>query len=243
MFLFRRSFLFAVGTGAFTIVLPRIANAQPPAAELLARLAVFADNFEKMKTRANFVVSGKLDEVASDGQSKNTKEMTAEAKSDGAKLHFTIMRYFEDGQDKTAEAQKKEADKKAENKPQPASRPQGRMPFHAGEQPRYNFDQIEVDPNDPTRVRIAFVPKIKEDDTIEGSAWVDSQSGNLLSAGFKLCKPPTAVDYVNVQMTFAANTSLGPALSKIDVEAAGGILFVRKHFRGSANLSNITITP
>lgn len=197
-----------------------------------------------MKTHASFVIAGKLEELASDGSAKNAKEMTARVTADGTRLHLDVLRYVEDGQDKTIEAQQKSKEKEAEKKPETGPKKRDvRMPFHAGEQPRYWFDQIETDPTDPTRVRIAFVPKIKEDDTIEGSAWVDTQAGTVLSAGFKLSKPPTAVDYVNVQIAFGASTSLGPAISKIDIEGAGGILFVRKHFRGSATLTNHTIVP
>ena len=96
---------------------------------------------------------------------------------------------------------------------------------------------------DPTRVQIAFVPKIRERDTIEGTAWVDTKSGTVLSTGFKLPKPPSAMDYVHVQMVFGASTPLGPSISKVEVEAAGGILFVRRHLRGSATLTNHVLVP
>jgi hypothetical protein len=244
MKLLRRSVLFAFGSAAVAFAFPRRAFAQPPEADLMSRLAQHAAHFETMKTHASFTIAGKLEEVGADGAPKNAKEMTAQVTADGTKLHFDVLRYVEDGQDKTAEAQQKAKEKAAEKKPESNEKKRDvRMPFHTGEQPRYVFDQVEVDANDPTRVRISFVPKIKEDDTIEGSAWVDTQSGTVLSAGFKLSKPPTAIDYVNVQLSFGANTSLGPAISRIDIEGAGGILFVRKHFRGTATLSNHTIVP
>jgi len=243
MTLSRRAVLIAAAAGALAFGTPRRAFAQAPDTTLMSRLAQHAANFETMKTHASFLIAGKLDDLASDGTSKSSKEMSARVTADGTTLHFDVLRYVEDGQDKTVEAQDKAKDKAAKPPDPNKKKRDVRMPFHAGEQPRYVFDQVEVDATDATRVRITFVPKIKEEDTIEGSAWVDTQTGTVLSAGFKLSKPPTAIDYVNFQIAFGASTSLGPAISKIDIEGAGGILFVRKHFRGSATLTNHSIVP
>ena len=117
------------------------------------------------------------------------------------------------------------------------------FPVLIEEQPRYVFDLVEVDRVDPSRVRIAFAPKVKEDDTIEGSAWVDTKTGTLLSAGFKLSKTSMFIDHVNVTVEFGAPTALGPAPSRVVVDGEGGVLFFRKHFRGSATISQYRITP
>ena len=68
------------------------------------------------------------------------------------------------------------------------------MPIRTDEQSRYVFDQTEVDPKDSSHVRITFVPKEPADDTVEGSAWVDSVTGAPISAGFKLSKTPIFVE-------------------------------------------------
>lgn len=244
MRLSRRGVLIATAGGALSFAIPRIARATTPAPDLMLKLAVHAANFETMKTHASFLIAGKLDELDGNGAAKSTREATGQVTADGTKLHFAVLRYLEDGQDMTADAQAKA--KAADQKPASPGAPKRRdfrMPFHTGEQPRYYFDQISVDGANPTRVQIAFVPKIREDDTVEGSAWVDTVAGTVLSTGFKLTKPPSAIDYVHAQLTFGANTSLGPMISKIDVELAGGFLFVRKHLRGTATLTNHSIVP
>jgi hypothetical protein len=117
------------------------------------------------------------------------------------------------------------------------------MPFHASEQARYDFDVVETDVADPSRVRIAFTPKVTADDTVEGSAWVDTKTGTVVSAGFKLSKPPTFVDYVHITVEFGAPTKLGPAISHVSLSGKGGFLFFRKEFRANATLSGYAITP
>ena len=55
--------------------------------------------------------------------------------------------------------------------------------------------------------------------------------------GFVFSKNPGLVDRVEVGVTFGLATPLGPAPSKITFDARGGLLFVRKHYRGSASIS------
>lgn len=222
----------------------RPAHAQTPSRDLMARLGAYAERFESMRKRASYVVEGRLDSVDGQGHPESTKQMKARVDSNGHDTKFEILQYLDDGKDETSEARAKQREREAESAkhPDPPKRA-WRMPFHPGEQPRYVFDVVEVDPNDSNHVRIAFVPKIKEDDTIEGSAWVDVPSGTLLSAGFKLSRPPSLVSSVNVRMSFGERTSLGPAPSHIEVEARGGFLFLRKHYRGEATLSGYHLAP
>ncbi len=222
------------------VSLPHAAHAQTPDAELMKRLAVEADQFEAMRTRASYAVEGRLENVDGDGNPKSVKEVKAHVDADGTTAKVSVERYTEDGADKTEEAKKKAHDQ--EQKPK-KEKTKLKMPILTGEQSRYVFDQVEVDRVDPSRVRISFVPIERADDTIEGSAWVDTKTGTLISAGFKLSKTSMFVNHVNVTVEFGAPTALGPAPSKVSVDGEGGILFFRKHFRGSASISQYRITP
>ena len=218
------------------------AEAQPPPRDLMARLGAYAERFETMRKRASYVVDAELDSLDGSGRAASTKKGRARVTSNGKDSTLAILSYFEDGADKTAEARRKLDESRAEQARHPSAPKRAwRMPFHPGEQPRYWFDVVEVDAKNPAHVRIAFAPKIREDDTIEGSAWVDVPSGTLLSAGFKMSRPPSLVDSVSVRMSFGERTSLGPAPSRIEVEARGGFLFVHKHYRGEAVLSHYSI--
>ena len=206
----------------------------------MAKLATHAAGFETMKTHASYAVSGKLETLASDGLVDGNKVMTGNVVADGKKARFKVVKYTEDGADKTDEAKEKareQANKKKKDKKNI------RMPFHADEQARYDFDVVETDANDPSRVRISFVPKTKSDTTLEGSAWVDMKTGTVVSAGFKLSQPPTFVDYVHITVEFGAPTKLGPAVSHVSMTGKGGFLFFRKEFRADATLSGYAITP
>ena len=69
-------------------------------------------------------------------------------------------------------------------------------------------------------------------------------SGTILTAGAKLSKPPTFVDWIHFTVEFNAKTPLGPAMSKLGFEAKGGFLFlIRKHFRGEVKMTDYRITP
>jgi hypothetical protein len=228
---------------ALTVMsLARVARADVPATDLMTRLSVHAANFEKMKKRASYSVEGKMERLTNDGTADSVKEMKGRVQSDGTNQRFDVVRYKEDGTDKTAEAQKKARERAAEKK-KPSDKKDFHMPFLASEQTRYTFEQIDVDPKDPNRIRISFVPKARAEDTIEGSAWVDAREGTVVSAGFKMSQTPTFVDYVHITVEFGARTPLGPAVSRVKMDGKGGILFLSKAFRVDAMLSDYAISP
>jgi hypothetical protein len=218
----------------------RAARADPPSPELMAKLGVYATRFERQRTHASYAIEGRLELLDADGNPASTKELWGHVDADGAVARLTVIRYLEDGKDKTEEGIR-EAREAAEKKKDKAH--ELKMPIRTEEQSRYVFDQVETDPNHPSRVRITFVPKDPEENTVEGSAWVDTTSGTPISAGFKLSKTPLFVDYVHFSVEFGAPTSLGPAVSKVNVDGKGGILFFRKHFRATANLSDYRVLP
>jgi hypothetical protein len=229
--------------GVGLLALPRVARADPPSPELLAKLADYAESFERQRTHASYAVKGRLDELDAEGQTDGSKELWGHVDADGHDARFTVLRYLEDGKDKTEDAIKEARESAEKSKKRRKEGKELKMPIRKDEQSRYVFDQAETDPKDPTRVRITFVPKERADDTVEGSAWVNAETGAPISAGFKLSKTPIFIDYVHFTVEFGEKTSLGPAVSKVIVDGKGGILFIRKHFRATASLSEYRILP
>jgi hypothetical protein len=216
--------------------------AQPPSPDLMVRLADHAARFIALRNKASYSIDGRMILLDRHGQTDSVKEMNARVEADGSDSKFIVVRYVEDGEDKTGEAQEEARKKAQERKKEKKKRLP--IPILADEQPRYVFDQVEADPADPNRVRITFVPKVPDEDTIEGSAWVDSKNAHLISVGFKLSKPPMFVDYVHVTLEFGAPTALGPAVSRVIADGDGGLLFFyRKRFHATATLSNYRFTP
>ncbi|HLK35550.1 MAG TPA: hypothetical protein VKU41_02275 [Polyangiaceae bacterium] len=226
---------------AAATAVPRAAGAQPPAQDLMARLATYAAHFETLRTQATYSLEGRLETLDRGGRADSVKDMRARIEpDDGTRVKVVVLKYTEDGEDKTDDARRKARER--------ASRPKSdkkpvRMPLLAQEQSRYVFDEVEVDRADPSRVRIAFAPKVPEEDTIEGSAWVDAKAGTLISAGFRLTKTPLFVDYVNFTVKFGEPTALGPAVSTVLVEGKGGLPFFQKRFRAQATLSDYRLAP
>ncbi len=223
---------------AALLAAPWPANAQPPDPALMARLAAFATQFETLRTHGSYNLEGRFEMLDGDGKPNSIKTMAARV--DGGPVHstFTVIKYTEDGKDKTDEAQKEARESAGKNK---SEKRRLTMPVQADQQARYDFDEVEVDSADPSRVRIAFTPKKRAEDTIEGSAWVDERTGSLISASFKLSKTPLFVDYVHFMVKFDAPSPLGPAPSDVAIDGGGGFLFFRKHFHAIATLSGYRI--
>jgi hypothetical protein len=236
--------LVIIGVLVLSLLLaPRRALAAPPSPELLAKLADYAVRFERQRTHASYAVQGRLDELDSDGKPEETKELWGHVDADGQEARLTVVRYIDDGKDKTADAIKEARESAEKSKKKKKEGKELKMPIRADEQSRYVFDQVESDPQDPARVRITFVPKEIADDTVEGSAWVNADSGAPISAGFKLSRTPFFVDFIHFTVEFGAKTSLGPAVSTVTVDGKGGIPLFRKHFRATASLSDYRILP
>jgi hypothetical protein len=218
------------------------AHADAPSPELMTKLAAYAAQFEAQGNRASYTVEGRMDLLDSDGKVDSYKEAKAHVDANGGDPRVTVIRFVEDGKDKTADAAAKarESDLKRKKKREQGHRL--RMPVRADQQARYVFDQVETDASS-SRARVTFVPKTPAEDTFEGSAWVDTTAGTIISAGFKLSRTPMFVDFVHFSVEFGAQTSLGPAASKLTVEGEGGILFFRKHFVVKATLSDYRIAP
>lgn len=208
----------------------------PPA--LLAGLARHAEAFEQMKARGAYTLDGTFEEVASDGHVASTKEarVRIEARRGDPTPKVDIVRYLEDGHDKTQEAREKAASRKPKK-----DKKELKIPFLASEQPRYVFAVVEHDRNVPTRVRVAFDPKEPAEDAIKGTAWVDTTKGEILSMGFSFSKNPTFIDHVDVTLTFGNTTPLGRAPSAFSFDGRGSFLFIHKHFRGRATITDARV--
>lgn len=214
-----------------------VARADEPPRELMARLAASAAPFEQLRKRASYSVEGHMDRLDGDGKVGSTELLRALVQSDGKRGHLIVLRYTKDGEDKTEKARRDAVDRETKSARDP-DKDRLDNPLLEGAQPRYMFDVVERDPVDPSHVRISFAPKEPGKHTIEGSAWVDATHGTPLSASFRISRPGIFVDYIHVTLLFGAETPLGPSVSKVTMEANGGLLFFHKHVRGEALLSD-----
>jgi hypothetical protein len=215
----------------------RIASAQPPDPALLARLSTQAEGFDAIFKRATFKMDKVIDELDGGGKVTSHKVAASHVVVQGDARRQIVDRCIKDGEDCTAEAQKEAREDEADKKKDDSERL--RSPFEASQQSRYVFDQQAVDQADPSRVKITFSPKNPDKHSVEGEAWVDTRTGTVLSASVRLVKAPAFVDWVHVTLELGASTPLGPALSRLTIEAAGGFLFlVHKHFRAEISFSD-----
>jgi len=208
-------------------------------APLLGRLARHATQFEEMKRRGSFTLSGRMEELDGKGQVDGTKEMVVRSTATPSERLVEVIRYVEDGTDKTAEARKKAQKRRAERKAgKPDKTKDMHLPFLASEQHRYVFTLLERDPANASRVRIGFKPLVVAETAFKGSAWVDESAGEILTMGFSPTKNPTFVDHIDITMRFDLSTPLGRAPSSVTFDARGGFLVIRKHYRGAATITD-----
>jgi hypothetical protein len=213
---------------------------------MMSGLAKHSQIIEDMEPRGSFTFTGRFEEVEADGKSADVKELSMRSTVNGPDDRQTkILKYTEDGKDKTAEQQgksdKRRAERKAEKDPKKKKGSDLKMPFLPSEQPKYIFSIAERDKDNPTHVRVNFNPKKAAEDLVKGSAWYDESSGNILSMGFSLSENPTFIDHVDVTIVFGLATPLGMWPSKISFDARGGFLFVHKHYRGSGTFTDPAI--
>lgn len=202
----------------------------------LDKLEQHAAQFEKMKRRASYTLTGKMERVDGSGNVAETKEMTVKVNGMAAE----VVRYVEDGLDKTAD----ERAKRGGNGRMSTGRiSRMRLPFLASERPRYAFRIKEIDAKYPYRLLLEFSPKTPADDTALGTAWVDARAGEVLTIRFSPSKKPRFVDDIDIAIHFDSQTAMGRAPSKVTFDASGGFLFVRKRYRGTATISNPVIAP
>ncbi len=237
--------LFSLVTAA-AVFTPSLSRAEDPApgamattpvpATLMTGLASHAQKFEEMKKRGGFLFSGKMEEVEKDGTIGDTKEIVVRytPRPDPASPIADVIKYLENGADKTDEAKKKAEERKAKPKKKDPDK-ELHLPFLASEQHRYTFGVAERSPDG--RARIVFRPLEPAENAIKGSAWVDEKSGEVLSLGFSLSKNPVFIDHVEIQIVFGMATPLGRAPSQLAFDGKGGFLVIRKHYRGQATFS------
>jgi hypothetical protein len=212
-----------------------IASAQPPDPGLLARLAKQSEGFGALYKRATFKMNEVLDELDGDGKVASHKVTASHVVVQGDAHHEIVDRCTKDGADCTA----KEREEVQEHESKKDDSEKLRSPFDATEQARYVFDQKEVDQSDPSRVKIAFTPKSPDKHMVEGAAWVDTNTGSVISASVRMVKTPAFVDWVHVVVELGATTPVGPALSRMTIEGQGGFWFIiHKHFRVEITFSD-----
>lgn len=215
----------------------RVAAAQPPDAELLARLGKQATGFEDLFKRATFKVHAVVEELDGDGKVASRKTVVSHVEANGTTRHRVIDSCTKDGED--CKAKEEERVRKEEAKHDDDDDDDMRSPFLPAEQARYVFDQVAVDSTDPARVKITFSPKSPDKHSVAGEAWVDTGAGGVVSAAARLVKTPMFVDWVHVSVELGAPTPVGPAPSKMTFEGQGGFLFItHKHFRAEVALSD-----
>jgi hypothetical protein len=238
----RRFALALAVTGLAILGLARPAHAKPVSPELMAKLAAYAASFDALEKRASYRLDMKFEVLGSDGNAEATMDIGAKVDAPPGGVgepKFTYTRFIEDGKDKTAE---KQAETKSKKKNAGDVDVDLELPVEAAAQASYTFDETERT-EDGTRVKIQFTPLHPGKRTVEGSAWVDVETGAIVSASFRMSRTPMFVHYVHFIVEFGAVTALVPSISRMTVDGEFGFLFFKRRFRANATLSDYVLAP
>jgi len=214
------------------------AEAGIPLGPLMPKLQASSARFEAMLEKASFTVALRVESFDRAGKVREVKDGAFRLRAAGLRHRVEVLRYSENGRDLTAEARAKARESEGE-KPDPDD--QVHMPFLASEVSKYVFRTGETDVRDRARVRIYFRAKKPARTLFDGSAWVDSRTGEVLSMGVSPSKRALFVDRLGITLEFGVPTKEGPAVSRIDFDGEGGFWFFHERFHGSALLSEYAI--
>jgi hypothetical protein len=228
-----------VGVAALTLPRTSAAEADATLPGLLAKLEASSKRFEAMLAQASFTAVGRTEELDSDGRVSDVREGVFRFVAAGDRHVVDVVRYTESGKDETAAAREKARDA-AKKRPDPDAAL--RLPFLASEQPKYTFQLGETDPRDPGRVRVHFTARKPALTSWNGSAWVDSRTGDILTMAGAQSKTGMFVDYFQGTVELGEHTKQGFAPSKVTFEGAGSFLFFHHRFRGWATLSGYVLS-
>ena len=227
--------------------MPRLAWTQPPDPQLMAKLAHHSEVFQRLMEDSGFAFETLIQHFDSDGKVSGIKTKLGRVEHDAQGGREKVIRCIEDGKDITADEQQRSTKRDAERAEQRRKHKEEdddlRPPFLPSEQPKYLFDQVAVDPADPTRIQLAFAPRHADSSSMEGTAWVSTATGTVLSLTGKLSKPPLFVDWMRFSVEFEATSPLGPVPSKFILEGRGGLLFIHQHLRGEMKMSDFLVAP
>lgn len=194
----------------------------------------------KLLENSSHTTETRAEELDKKGKVESITESVERVTRRGDRTEREVIRYVRDGRDVTQEEKKRRAGEKAAPPRKRRSITIGATsPFEASEQPKHRFTLVGADPAEPNRVTIRFEPKGKPSpETNVGEAVVDLATGAILRLRFNPSDNPKFVDRMEVQMEYGAATPEGPALSRVTMEGAGGILFVKKRMRMTMTLSD-----
>jgi transcription elongation GreA/GreB family factor len=194
----------------------------------------------KLLENSSHTTETRAEELNKKGKVESVTESVERVTRRGGQTEREVIRYVRDGKDSTESEKKRRAEEKA--KPPRKSRSVrigATSPFEPTEQPKHRFTLVGTDPADPNRLTIRFEPKGKPSpETNVGEAVVDWATGAILRLRFHPSDNPTFVDRMDVQMEYGAATPEGPALSRVTMEGAGGILFIKKRMKMTVTLSD-----
>lgn len=230
---------------------PRLARAADDLAPVLARAAAVEDATKPVYDTWSYTLSVDSKEIDKKGKTKTEEIVDLRHHENGQE---ELLRDVKDGKDITAE-RKKEEQAHAHATPSPSATATAagakkdddggnlgfESPFAREKQPLYRFERAGGGAPEPGVLRIRFAPKdAKRKGAMAGEAEVEDATGRVRSMTMHPAKLPTLVSQLDVTMVLGTSLATGPVLSKIVVDATGGILFVKKRFHVVTTFSDWT---
>lgn len=214
------------------------ASAPPDLPELLRKLATHAERVEQNEHRLDFVRSETHDELDSDGKVEHGVERVVRVEHPAGQENEVLVKELRDGKDITAETKPRFDEAQARYRELKQKEPQKKdsyravSPFKASEQTKYHFELAE-EGSRPGEWTLRFRPANGPGKQLmQGTARVNVAAGEAISMKMSPSELPRFTQRADLQLGFN-HAGKEPVLQTLHFEGEGGLLFFKKHFRGS----------
>ncbi len=216
------------------------ANGTPDLGELLRRLADREARVSALLKNSAVTATTRAEQDDSAGKPISMVESVVRSHRNNGNTQRELIRYIEDGKDRTDEEREKRKNESASDEKRRNSFRVDSSPFAANEQPKYRFTLLGTD-GDANRIRIRFEPKEPGADKVFiGEGVVDVAGGALLGMRLRPAHLPMFVHRLDVQVKFDAPTPAGATLSEIRIDGEGSLIgaLFRRQFRMTTTFSD-----
>lgn len=227
------------------LFLPRLAFAEEPSAELLARLADWTERTEPQRVSESMKMSTRSEELDGGGTVQHVDEVvTRLTRGPDGRPVPEVLRATRDGRDNIAEVRKRQAGRQAKPDPNRKNSVSAVMPFARDAQAKYRFWLLPPYRDDPGRLRIGFGPRGEPEAGIYlGEAKVDPAQGSVLWLKQRPSKLPPFVDEIEMELEFNTSSPYGSMLSSMKFYGSGGVPLFKKRGRASIRMSDYVFAP
>ncbi len=243
------SLVFSMLLTVLALGLPLPASADTPADSLWLRAVNLS---EESKDLVPGTIESYMQEMDKHGKPKDEDKYRHSwgklCLRDDGEIEYESVKVIKDGEDITEEERAKERERQEEeDEDSDGINPEGYSPFDADSQDRMFIERLEetetADGKDLAVYRFVKLPADKDDEEVIGKAWFDIATAVPVRIEYTTDPLPKRVKRMVTTMEYIYSAPDTLVVGKMIVDATGGILFIKKHFRAKMIFTDHWLRP